>query len=116
MPQTDSPLGPALMLALVFTGALVISLMARFWLASRQMRHVARHSDAVPAAFAGTVPLESHRKAARYTLTGKSSGGRIDAKLDERNGKTIFERTYAAPGIDDNVKALIDDVDRKSVV
>jgi TolB protein len=49
-------------------------------------------------------------KAARYTLTGKSSGGRIDAKLDERNGKTIFERTYAAPGIDDNVKALIDDV------
>ncbi len=74
MPKTDSPLGPALMLALVFTGALVISLMARFWLASRQMRHVVRHSDTVPAAFAGTVPLESHRKAARYTLTKSSFG------------------------------------------
>ncbi len=49
-------------------------------------------------------------KGARYTLSGKSSGGRIDAKLEERTGKTLFERTYAAPGIDDNVKALVDDV------
>lgn len=49
-------------------------------------------------------------KAARYTLTGKSVGGRIDAKLGERSGKMMFERTYAAPGIEDNVKALVDDV------
>ncbi len=74
MPPTDQPFNRALMLALVFTGALLISLMARFWLASRQMRHVAAHSDVVPAAFAGTVPLESHRKAARYTLTKSSFG------------------------------------------
>jgi STE24 endopeptidase len=74
MPQTDPTFSPALMLALVFTGALLISLIARFWLASRQIRHVARHSDAVPAAFANTVSLESHRKAARYTLTKGSFG------------------------------------------
>ena len=38
------------------------------------MRHVARHSDAVPEAFAGAVSLESHRKAARYALTKGSFG------------------------------------------
>jgi len=48
--------------------------------------------------------------AARFTLSGKSNGGRIDAKLSDRSGKTLFERTYAAPGVTDNVKALADDV------
>ena len=74
MPPTDPSLNPAVVLALVFAGVLVLSLMVRFWLASRQMRHVARHSHAVPEAFAGTVPLESHRKAARYALTNGSFG------------------------------------------
>ena len=69
MSHSDPSFSPASLLALVFTSALVISLIARFWLASRQMRYVARHSDAVPPAFVQTVPLESHRKAARYTLT-----------------------------------------------
>jgi TolB protein len=49
-------------------------------------------------------------KAARFMLTGKSVGGRIDAKLTERDGKVIFERTYAAPGLEDNIKTLGDDV------
>lgn len=49
-------------------------------------------------------------KAARFLLTGKSVGGRIDAKLTDREGNVIFERTYAAPGLEDNVKALADDV------
>ena len=57
-----------------FAAALLLTVVLKFWLATRQMRHVARHSDAVPAAFAGTVPLESHRKAARYTLTKGSFG------------------------------------------
>ena len=59
---------PALLLALLFAGALVISLLIRFWLATRQMRHVASHRHAVPEAFARTVTLESHQQAARYTL------------------------------------------------
>ncbi len=40
----------------------------RTLLAVRQSRHVARHRDAVPADFAELIPLESHRKAADYTL------------------------------------------------
>jgi len=41
----------------------------RFWLASRQVRHVARHRDAVPAPFAERVAPGAHRKAADYTIT-----------------------------------------------
>jgi STE24 endopeptidase len=40
----------------------------KFWLASRQVRHVAQHRDAVPAPFAGTVSLSAHQKAADYTI------------------------------------------------
>jgi STE24 endopeptidase len=53
---------------LAFAAAVLASLAARFWLATRQMRHVAAHRDRVPAAFAGTVTPEAHRKAADYTL------------------------------------------------
>ena len=74
MPTPDRSLNPAVLLALVFAGVLFLSLMVRFWLAGRQMRHVARHSDAVPEAFAGTVSLESHRKAARYALANGGFG------------------------------------------
>jgi STE24 endopeptidase len=54
--------------SLLFAAALLASLAARFWLATRQMRHVAAHRDQVPAAFAGTVTLQAHRRAADYTL------------------------------------------------
>lgn len=55
-------------LSLAFSGAILASLLVKFWLATRQMRHVAAHRGAVPPAFAGTVPLEAHQKAADYTL------------------------------------------------
>ena len=55
-------------LSLVFSAAILASLLVKFWLATRQMRHVAGHRGAVPPAFAGTVPLEAHQKAADYTL------------------------------------------------
>ena len=55
-------------LSLAFSGAVLASLLVKFWLATRQMRHVAAHRGAVPAPFAGTVPLEAHQKAADYTL------------------------------------------------
>lgn len=53
---------------LLFAAALVASLLVKFWLASRQMRHVAAHRHSVPAPFVGTVSLEAHQKAADYTL------------------------------------------------
>jgi STE24 endopeptidase len=58
----------AVVLTLLFAAALVASLAVKFWLATRQMRHVAAHRDAVPEAFAGTIALPAHQKAADYTL------------------------------------------------
>ena len=55
-------------LTLLFAAALVASLLIKFWLASRQMRHVAEHRDAVPPAFAASITLPAHQKAADYTL------------------------------------------------
>jgi STE24 endopeptidase len=48
--------------------ALVLGLLLKFWLASRQIRHVARHRDQLPAAFTNTVTPAAHRKAANYTI------------------------------------------------
>ncbi|MES1976645.1 MAG: M48 family metallopeptidase [Pseudomonadota bacterium] len=59
----------SLVFTLVFCAALVVGLLTRFYLASRQIRHVARHRDAVPTAFASTISLEAHEKAADYTIT-----------------------------------------------
>jgi STE24 endopeptidase len=55
-------------LTLLFAAALLASLAVKLWLATRQMRHVASHRDAVPAPFAGTISLQAHQKAADYTL------------------------------------------------
>jgi len=55
-------------LSLAFSAAILASLLIKFWLATRQMRHVAAHRGAVPVAFAATVPLEAHQKAVDYTL------------------------------------------------
>ncbi len=55
-------------LTLVFAVALAVGLLVKFWLASRQIRHVAQHRDNVPAAFAKTVTLAAHQKAANYTV------------------------------------------------
>lgn len=52
----------------LFVVALLASLLTSLWLVTRQMRHVAAHRDTVPSAFAGTVSLAAHRKAADYTL------------------------------------------------
>jgi STE24 endopeptidase len=55
-------------LTVLFVAALLASLLAKFWLATRQMRHVAAHRNSVPSAFAATISLAAHQKAADYTL------------------------------------------------
>jgi TolB protein len=45
-----------------------------------------------------------------YTLTANSVGGRVTGRLVNRAGKEILDRTYAAPGLDENIKALADDL------
>ena len=59
---------PAFSLSLAFAAALLASLLVKFWLATRQMRHVAAHRSLVPAPFAGRITLEAHQRAADYTL------------------------------------------------
>lgn len=60
---------PSLVLTLVFAATLVLGLALRLYLSARQIRHVARHRGAVPTAFASTIPLAAHQKAADYTVT-----------------------------------------------
>ncbi len=60
-----------------FAAALVAGLLVKFWLASRQMRHVARHRNNVPTPFAQTISLAAHQKAADYTIA-KSRFGLIE--------------------------------------
>jgi STE24 endopeptidase len=75
-------LSPSLWMTLAFAVALLAGLAVRYWLATRQVRHVAGHREAVPAAFAATVPLAAHQKAADYTLA--------KARLD------LFEMAFGA--------------------
>ena len=62
-------LPPSMLLALVFAVLVLFGLLLRMWLATRQIRHVARHRDAIPAAFAERIPLTAHQRAADYTIT-----------------------------------------------
>ena len=59
---------PSLKFTLVFTALLMLGLLTKFYLATRQVRHVARHRNQVPAAFASIISLPSHQKAADYTI------------------------------------------------
>lgn len=59
---------PSDSLSLLFAAVLVASLLVKFWLVSRQMRHVAAHRDEVPRPFDTAVSLQAHRKAADYTI------------------------------------------------
>ncbi|MGV6827173.1 MAG: M48 family metallopeptidase [bacterium] len=52
----------------IVLGALIAGLMIEYWLLRRQAQSVVKHREQVPAAFADTITLEQHQKAARYTL------------------------------------------------
>jgi STE24 endopeptidase len=58
----------------LFVGFLIVTLIVRFWLASRHIRHVLAHRDAVPAEFAERIPLYAHQKAADYTIARTKYG------------------------------------------
>ncbi len=58
----------SLVVSAVFAVALLVAWLLDVWLISRQSRHVAQHRDQVPTAFAGTIGLPAHQRAADYTL------------------------------------------------
>lgn len=53
---------------LLFALLLILSTLLRSWLNQRQIAAVAQHRDRVPEAFAQQVDIDSHRKAADYTV------------------------------------------------
>ncbi len=68
-------------MTITFCTLLLLGLFVRVTLASRQIRHVARHRGAVPPAFADAVSLAAHQKAADYTVA-KSRLGLLDMSFE----------------------------------
>jgi len=58
----------------LFVAFLTLTLVVRFWLASRHIRHVLQNRAAVPADFAEKIPLAAHQKAADYTIARTKLG------------------------------------------
>ena len=59
---------PSFLFTCLFTVTLVLGLLTKVWLSSRQIRHVACNREAVPSAFSATISLQAHHKAADYTV------------------------------------------------
>jgi STE24 endopeptidase len=76
----NAPFSPSLALTLIFSLTLLLGLLLKFWLATRQIRHVAGHRDEVPTAFAHTITLAAHQKAADYTVA-KSRFGLLELSV-----------------------------------
>jgi STE24 endopeptidase len=74
-------MNPSLAMTLTLALLLVANLLTKLWLSGRQVRHVAQHRAQVPAAFAQTISLDAHQKAADYTLA-KARVGVADLGLD----------------------------------
>lgn len=60
--------------SVLFGAALLLTVAVKYWLAWRQIRHVAAHADRVPAQFADRISLQAHRKAASYTIAKQRLG------------------------------------------
>ncbi|WP_382323680.1 M48 family metallopeptidase [Hydrogenophaga sp. UC242_50] len=65
----------------VFCALLLLGLLVRTVLASRQIRHVARHRHTVPAAFSDTISVAAHQKAADYTIA-KARFGLLETAIE----------------------------------
>lgn len=54
-------------LTITFISLVAITSLVRFWLGTRHINFVQAHKNVVPAAFAQTITLDAHQKAADYT-------------------------------------------------
>ena len=72
---------PSFAMSVTLVVALLLNVLTKLWLSTRQVRHVAQHRHEVPSAFADTIGLPAHQKAADYTLA-KSKVGLVDLGLD----------------------------------
>ncbi|HEB80588.1 MAG TPA: M48 family peptidase [Chromatiales bacterium] len=60
---------------LLFLLFLAVATLTQLWLNRRHIRHVLRHRDRVPDAFRERITLQSHRRAADYTVARTHLGG-----------------------------------------
>jgi STE24 endopeptidase len=60
----------------IFLSFLAASVMVRLWLTQRQIAHIEAHHDSVPAAFADSITLQDHQRAADYSCS-KLRVGRV---------------------------------------
>lgn len=58
---------PMTVFTTIFLAALLAGLTLQFWLVHRQANHIASNRDAVPPAFADSIALADHQKAADYS-------------------------------------------------
>ncbi|MEO5699289.1 MAG: M48 family metallopeptidase [Casimicrobiaceae bacterium] len=72
---------PETRFAILFALALGLTFTLRWWLARRQIAHVAAHRDQVPAEFADRIRLGAHQKAADYTVA-RTRVGMIETLVD----------------------------------
>lgn len=77
----SAAMNPSLTLTLWLALGLLAHVGLKLWLNSRQVRHVAAHRDQVPQAYAHTMSLADHQKAADYTLA-KARLAQWDILLD----------------------------------
>jgi STE24 endopeptidase len=64
-----------------FIAALVLTTIAKLWLARRHLAHIAAHRAEVPAVFSGQIDLAAHQKAADYT-SAKTRLSMLDALFE----------------------------------
>ncbi len=62
----------------LFVAALLLTTLAKLWLARRHLNHIAAHRSEVPAAFREKIALEAHYKAADYTSAKTRVGALSD--------------------------------------
>ncbi|MBY0577246.1 MAG: M48 family metallopeptidase [Gallionellaceae bacterium] len=65
----------------IFIAALLLTTLARLWLASRHLAYIAAHRDAVPEVFRERIALDDHQKAADYT-SAKTRFGMLGILFD----------------------------------
>ncbi|MGB5396732.1 MAG: M48 family metallopeptidase [Gammaproteobacteria bacterium] len=66
---------------ILFVTAVLLSLVIRQWLATRQINHIVARRATVPDSFAASISLPSHQKAADYSVA-KTRLGRVELMYD----------------------------------
>ena len=96
---------PETVMSAAFVLALLAGVVLKFWLASRQIRHVAAFRSQVPDRFTQTVTLQAHQKAADYTIT-KTRFGLLELAL----ATAVLLGWTLLGGLDALNQALLDSV------